>query len=154
MDQKSWVQNNSDLLFIGVTVGRESWDVRGYGSGSTAGARQVWECGAGPVSAGPMGAGHAARGPLVCLGGWGSMVRSGGQVRRGGTIIQESKGCISMPSLVCCLPPCSMGARLRSTQAGAGFALARSPLLLLLLPFALGSDGAFLIAYLTNLDKQ
>lgn len=52
MDQKSWVQNNSDLLVIGVTAGRESWDVRakgygsGCGSGSAAGARYGCECGA------------------------------------------------------------------------------------------------------------
>lgn len=71
MDQKSWVQKNSDLLFIGVIAGRESWDVRGkaYGCGSAAGAQQGWERGAGPAGAGSTGAGCAAWGPLLCLGG-------------------------------------------------------------------------------------
>ena len=132
---------------------------KGYGSGcgSAAGARHGWECGAGPVGAGPVSAGGVTRGSLLCWGAGGARNGAGGQVRhclsarRVGVITERREGCTPtpnpasclrclrcphclhcLPCLPClrCLPPPAWGL----TWAGAAFALAGSPLLLLLLP--------------------
>lgn len=103
-----------------------------------------------PVGAVPRGCQPCSQGGLCSVWGvWGGHGMEGWAGEALPFCQESGNGGIPMPSPACCLP-CLHPPAWGLPRARGGFALAGPPLLLPPLPFALRSDGAFLMAHLAN----